>query len=137
MINGIAVQMTAAEETAFNASRAPGKNDIKRAVVELMISKQDGGIILNGTFFSTDAAAKSDIAGAKLKAMETRKIVTRKGDRTTLNSTGIDALFDAIETYRQSVMNRAHDLLAEIDAAEPEQLTSINIKTDWPTTVIS
>jgi len=98
-------------------------------VIDLMKEKQDGGIVFYGLPVATDNSAKGDLAGAKLKPKTKRKIVTRqgKGAKSEFSSVQVDALFDAVENYRQAVMDRAYDLLEAIEA-DP----GTDIDTGWP-----
>ncbi len=136
VINGERVEMGASELAQFEASRAPTLASIKERIVSLMAEKQDGGIVFNGLPVATDPRAKAEIAGAKQKARASRKIVTRNGGgvKAELSQAQFDALHSAVEDYHQSVMDHAHDLLGQAEAAADP--ASVNIEAGWPSNVI-
>ena len=110
------------------------KASLSRRVVSLMIKKQDGGMIFNGTTIATDSMTVADLAGSKQKGRISRKVVTRGGGRhLELNQSQFDAMFDAVETHRYETMVHAHDLLELIDAAtDADALTAIDTENGWP-----
>lgn len=130
-----------AEEQAARDAAAVVYNSVEAVrerltaqVIALMIEKQDGGITFNGIPVSTDNNANGDLTGAKLAPKASRKIVTRKGGgaKVVMTSAQLDALFDAVEQYRQDVMDRAYDLLTAIEAEQ-----AVDVDTGWPSNIIT
>ena len=137
IMGGESVALDAAEKAAIEAERQPTLQKLKASVVQMMATKQDGGIVFNGLDVATNTVAVADISGAIQKGRTTRKVVTRsgKGARSALNQAGFEALFDVIETYRYSVMEHAYDLLEALDAAQDP--ATVDIDAGWPSNVFN
>lgn len=132
------VPLSGEEIAAIEAINTPAlvAQKMKARVVQIMIEKQDGGVVFNGLPVSTNNSAIGDLMGAKLAPKASRKIVTRLGGgmKTILTSAQLDSLFNAVEKYRQDVMDKAYDLIVALDAAQDP--TTVNINVGWPSNVL-
>ena len=130
---GKQIQMTAAEEVQFEKDRAPTLQYVSQSILSIMADKQNQGIVFQGHPVATDTATVADLAGARQRGRPSRKVVTSGSDRFELNQVEFEALFDAVEDYRQAVMDRGYDLLEEAEAAD--DVSQVDFFAGWPVNV--
>jgi len=103
---------------------------LKLLVIEIMIEKQNAGLDFNGMPIETDVDGLALITGAKVKGRPAdRKFVPRTGGGTTavLTKQNVDDIFDAVDAFKQDLMNHAFDLLELLNAG-----TWVDINNGWP-----
>jgi len=136
------VQMTAKEESDFLAEQSerdsvPNKKAKIRALInEEKKSKENKGVTVNGVLYSTDFTSRLELSNAYIYLVRnpqgTVNLESKDGDIVELNMAGIEAVFDAVNSYISSVAIARKTHFENVRLLNKDNVDSYDVKSLWP-----
>lgn len=109
------------------------RSAIKERLSEIARTRRQAGCMVNGMLIATDPESLILLTGGKVGGKGLRKFVTKSGVAIQVTSAQLSAIFDAVDTYVQTVMDRYHDLCVLLDAASTvSDMEAVDIASGWP-----
>lgn len=136
------VQMTAEEETAFLIEQAevnsvPNKKARMRALInEEKKAKENKGVTVGGVKYATDFTARLELSNAYIYLVRnpqgTVNLESKDGDIVELNMAGIEAVFDAVNSYVSSIAIARKTHFENVRLLNKDNVDSYDVKSLWP-----
>lgn len=121
-------------EEALDTVIEEAKDKKREALADIVDQKLTAGFTVNGLPVDTTEKGLARLNMGRSNPRTSRKIVTARGKgRAVVTDAEFQAVYDAVETNGQAIMDNWYDLLEAIDAATTtEQIDAIDITQGWP-----